>query len=94
MLSPKEAVEVATTHLREFFTEGSTRHFRVEEIKTDGEHWLITFGWVEPASREIGSTILPMQPTVQRLPRVYKRVRIAADTGQFIALERPEFDDD
>jgi hypothetical protein len=95
MLSPKEAVDKAEEHLRLFFSASETKHFRVEavDIPESGSEWRITFGWAESGYRTLGGNVLGMSnQTIERIPRVYKTVRISADTGEFRGLDQVEID--
>lgn len=95
MLSPKEAVEKAEEHLRAFYPPKTTEHFRVEaiELPDSGKEWRITFGWAESAYRTISGNVLgTTHPAIERIPRVYKTVRITAETGEFRGLEPVESD--
>jgi hypothetical protein len=95
MLNPKEAVERAEEHLRLFFPPDETKHFRVEavELPESGSEWRITFGWEESGYRTVGGSALAMgRATIERIPRVYKKVRIAADSGEFKGMDPLDLD--
>lgn len=95
MLSPKEAVEKAEEHLRVFYPADETKHFRVEavEIPETAPEWRVTFGWAESGYERVGGNVLAMgKATIERIPRVYKKVRISADSGEFKGIDPMDFD--
>lgn len=79
-----------------FFAPDTTQHFRVEAVELpEGKgEWSITFGWVESAHRTIGGNALGIGAgaKLERIPRVYKKIRISADTGEFKSMDPVDLD--
>lgn len=77
-LNLQEAVQRATEMLGELYPNQELRHVLLEEIERGGPtgaYWEVTLGFVPPGTLILGSP--------QRSNRVYKRIRLDAETGEF-----------
>lgn len=92
MISIQDAVKAARDFAEVLYSEGELKQLRVEEIESseDGKHWLVTLGWVEPATRQIGGFAGLTNATIEPLPRVYKVFTIDAETGRVLSMKMRE----
>lgn len=98
MVDAQHAVRAAREYLHSLYDAAELPHFRLEELELseDERQWLVTFGWddaavtVPAAASPEASWLRQIQqqraPTPQRLPRLYKRVVVDAETGAVAAL--------
>lgn len=76
----KEAVRVATGVLRDLYENAELEDLLLEEVERSGEEWLVTLGFTRPsADTTFGLLAAP--------ERAYKRIKIDADTGEFLGME-------
>lgn len=88
MLSVKDAVQAAEQWVRELYPKRELRHLRLEEVElsADDRFWFITLGWLEPAVREHPlASVLNREVNV--LPRVYKTVKVDAESGAVVSMK-------
>ncbi len=75
----KEAVRIATGALRDLYENIELRDLLLEEVERSGKVWRVTLGFARPGSG-IGIGAFMQQ-------RAFKRIRIDADTGEFLGME-------
>lgn len=78
----KEAVQIAAKVARDLYSDFELRDLLLEEVERSGEAWLVTIGFQRPSegASPIGSLLVGQQ-------RAYKRIRIDAQTGEFLGME-------
>jgi hypothetical protein len=91
MIDVKQAVRSAESYARELYQQDELRHLRLEEVEMsdDGREWKVTLGWLEPAVSRNG---LIVNGGVHRLPRVYKRFEVDAETGTVKSMKIRDLD--
>jgi hypothetical protein len=79
-LGVKEAVQIATNALRDLYDNVELRDLLLEEVERSGRVWQVTLGFTRPGRGQgIGAIMVPQ--------RAYKRIRIDAETGEFLGME-------
>jgi hypothetical protein len=79
-LTIQEAVQRATEILKELYPDQELRHLLLEEIERGpAGTWNVTLGFTRPGTLAAGMATAVPQPG----NRVYKRIRIDAETGEF-----------
>lgn len=89
MIGYKEAVAAAKQYVAELFRPEELRGLRVEELSPsdDEKYWNVTLGWVESEVRTVSASAFTVSgPELVRLPRVYKRFKIDAESGDVISM--------
>lgn len=87
MITSQQAVQAARAYVGGLYEPEELRHLRLEELEQsdDAQHWEVTLGWDDVAVAP-GSGLLTSTLQVYRIPRVYKRVVVNAQTGDVKAL--------
>jgi len=79
----KQAVQIAKTYVNDIFNEENIRDVGLEEVKKEGDTWVVTIGflrpWDEPKSM--------LQQIQSPLKRTYKKVFIKDETQEVVQIE-------
>ncbi len=88
----REAVQKATATMRELYSEDQLQDLLLEEIELSRREidpmWLVTMGFTRP--RKFKPLDAIVQP--QTADRVYKRIKIDANTGAFKGMSDRQLD--
>ena len=87
-LELREAVQRATEILEELYPNQELRHVLLEEVQRSGPanmNWDITLGFTRPGTVVLGAP--------SRNNRVYKRIRLDAETGRFEGMTDRELEE-
>jgi len=83
MIEVTQAVKIARGFFNEIYQDEDIQNLMLEEvvIDEDSNEWRITFGYDSHISKE-ANTIFS-EKTIDKILRVYKRIHIDADKGDF-----------
>ena len=93
MLTFKEAITAAQKIAADIFPASELRGFRVEALNQsdDQRYWFVTLGWVASDTRVVtspsNSLMAQTRADIVEAPRVYKRFKIDASSGEMIAMD-------
>lgn len=91
MIAVKDAIQKAREFFRNVKEQDNPRNVQLEEVdqSEDGQYWLITLGY-DAAYREIGPVMgqdfFTGKRQIASIPREYKILKIARDTGDVLAM--------
>ncbi len=80
-MEAREAVRTAKAYLGELYADETIENVGLEEVKRDGDFWLITLGFSRPWERTIDSVLNP-----PKVLRSYKVLEIADPDGEVISM--------
>lgn len=86
MLSPTQAAEAASTHLKELFPSAENILLEELELSDDDAYWLVTLSYLDSQRREAAAIAPAMDMLGAGGKREYKLVKINANTGEVRAL--------
>jgi hypothetical protein len=91
MINFKEAIKASQNFAAEIFPPADLKGLRVEALNQsdDGRHWYVTLGWVASDTRVInppGGLLAPARLELVEAPRVYKKFKIDADSGNVLSM--------
>lgn len=87
----KRAVQIATNVIRDLYHNVEIKDLLLEEIEKSDGTWLVTMSF----TRELRSSSLePLLGVPPKSQRLYKRIRIDAQTGEFLGMEIRELQTD
>jgi hypothetical protein len=91
MITFKEAIKAAKDVAADIFDPSELKGLRVEAINLsdDSAFWYVTLGWVASDTRVLNPSntfSMPSRPDIVEAPRVYKKFKLASDSGQLIAM--------
>ena len=79
----KEAVRIATDVIRDVYHNVEFKDLLLEEIERSDGTWLVTIGFTRRVPDESFASLAGRPPW----QRVYKRIKIDAQTGKFLGME-------
>jgi len=79
----KDAVQIAKSYVGDLFSSEHIKDIGLEEVKKDGDLWLVTIGFLRPWD-EPRSVIQQIQSP---LKRTYKKVFIKDASGEVVQIE-------
>lgn len=83
-INVKEAVRLAFEGVRDLYEGVELKGLLLEEVERSRDVWLVTIGFNRPGGLSaLGSSMSVVAPA----GRTYKRVRIDAQTGEFLGME-------
>lgn len=88
----KEAVRLAFEVVRDLYEDVELKGLLLEEVERSRDVWLVTIGFNRPSGlAALSSPVSVAAPSA----RTYKRIRINAQTGEFMGMEirQPNSDD-
>lgn len=91
MITFQEAIKAAKSVAAEIFEPAELKGLRVEAItlSDDSAFWYVTLGWVAADTRVLNPSntlSMPSRPDIVEAPRVYKKFKLAADSGQMVSM--------
>jgi len=90
MMDVNLAVRKALEAVKNLFSGQELPNLALEEVEFDEERkeWVVAVGYDSPRiiRKSEGSPLFPSTTTTEQVERVYKQVRINADTGAFVSL--------
>lgn len=91
MITFKDAIKSARELASEIFEPSELKGLRVEAISLsdDRAHWYVILGWLATDTRILNPSnmfSIPSRPDIVEAPRVYKKFKIDATSGELSAM--------
>ncbi len=88
MIDVKKAIALAVDSLKNFYAE-PVSDLLLEEVERseDGKYWLITLGFSVLPSSHPGNQFQQLSAALKTPVRIYKAIKIDADTGEFVSMK-------
>lgn len=91
-LDVKEAVRRATDVIQELYADRKLEGLLLEEVQFNPSgSWDVTLGFTRPGRTMTGGALSNVLPAER--PRAYKRVKIDAQTGEFVGMTDRDLED-
>ena len=87
MIEVKPAVAAAVASLKNFYGEPADLLLEEVERSEDGKYWLITLGFSAPFPSNPRNPLQQLGAALKSSVRVYKVIKIDADTGEFVSMK-------